>query len=273
MTSVFKSAEGRDKIRAYYNQILSHFPFAQRIEKTSYGQTFLLEAGSAQNPAVILLHGSCSNTAIWLGDIPVLAQRYHVFAADLPGEAGNSEDIRPDLGDYPKWLNELLDALQLDKAIIIGHSMGGWLALHFAAAYPARAARLVLFAPSGLIEPDQSFLKASIESVNSGESDTLGDTVMGDNVPKPVRDFLTLIMENFNPVTGALPVLTDNQMRTLTMPVLMLAGEKDVTMDPVKAAERLKQFVPKAATKIIENAAHVMTGTMDTVMPFLLEKI
>ncbi len=270
MSSVFKSAQGRDKVRAYYNQILSHFPLAQRYEQTSYGSTFLLEAGSAQNPAVILLHGSCSNGAIWLGDIPALAERFHVFAADLPGEAGNSEDIRPDLGDYPKWLNELLDVLQLEKAVIIGHSLGGWLALHFAAAYPTRTARLVLFAPSGIVEPDQSFLEESIASL-SGETDTLGEWVMGD-VPQPVRDFLNLIMENFNPVTGALPVLKDEEMRALIMPVLLLAGEKDITMNPAKAAERLQHFAPQAAIKIIKNAAHVIIGAMDTVMPFLLEK-
>ena len=269
MTSVFKSAQGRDKVLTYYNQILGHFPFAQRYGQTSYGKTFLLEAGSAQNPAVVLLHGSCSNGAIWLGDIPVLAQRFHVFAADLPGEAGNSEDIRPDLGDYPKWLNELLDVLQLDGAVIIGHSMGGWLALQFAAAYPKRVSALALFAPSGIVEPDQSFLEESIDLVNGGESDALGDKVMGD-VPKPVKDFLNLIMENFNPVTGALPMLTDEQMRALTMPVLMLAGEKDVTMNPAQAVERLRRFAPQARTIIIKNAAHVITGAMDTVMPFLL---
>ncbi len=271
MTSVFKSEQGRDKVRAYYNQILSHFPFAQRYAQTAYGKTFYLEAGSAQAPAVVLLHGSCSNGAIWLGDIPALAQRFHVFAADLPGEAGNSEDTRPGLSDYPKWLNELLNVLQLDKAVIIGHSLGGWLALHFAAAYPTRADRLVLFAPSGIVEPNPSFLEESIESINGGESNVLGDKVMGD-VPKPVRDFLNLIMENFSPITGALPVLTDEQMRALTMPVLMLAGEKDVTMNPVQATERLRHFAPQAKIEIIKNGAHVITGAMDTVIPFLLEK-
>jgi pimeloyl-ACP methyl ester carboxylesterase len=273
MTSVFKSAQGRDKVLTYYNQILSHFLYAQRYEDTSYGKTFMLEAGSAQNPAVVLLHGSCSNTAIWLGDIPALSQRFHVFAVDIPGEAGNSEETRPDLSLYPKWLSELLDVLKLDSAIIIGHSLGGWLALEFAAAYPQRTASLVLLAPSGIVEPNQSFLAESLDYINGGESGAaaLSDKVM-DDVPEPVRYFLNLIMENFTPITGALPSFTDEQMRALTMNVLMIAGEKDVTMNPVKAAQRLQNLVPHAKVKIIENGAHVIIGAMDTVIPFLLEK-
>ncbi len=43
---VFKSKEGRDKIRGYYNQILSFVPFTKKYADTSYGKTFLLEAGS-----------------------------------------------------------------------------------------------------------------------------------------------------------------------------------------------------------------------------------
>ena len=57
--NVFKSEEGRDKIRGYYNKILSFFPLTQKYVDTSFGKTFVLEAGSAKNPAVILSQGHC----------------------------------------------------------------------------------------------------------------------------------------------------------------------------------------------------------------------
>ncbi len=75
----------------------------------------MLEAGKVENPAVILLHGSCSNSAAWLGDIPTLADKFHVFAVDILGEAGNSEEYRLDIDSdqYPQWLAELLDLLSI----------------------------------------------------------------------------------------------------------------------------------------------------------------
>lgn len=106
---VFKTEEGRNKIRSHYNQILSVIPLPQRYVDTSFGKTFLLEAGNPENPTIVLLHGSCSNCAAWLGDIPALSERFHVIAVDIPGEPGNSEENRLDIhsNDYPRWLNEL----------------------------------------------------------------------------------------------------------------------------------------------------------------------
>lgn len=269
MTSVFKSAQGRDKVRAYYNQILSFFPYKKAYTHTSLGETFYLEAGSAQAPAVILLHGSCSNSAAWLADFPVLAERFHVFAVDIIGDAGNSEDIRPSFSEYTLWLNELMDALNLQKAILIGNSFGGWLALHFAAAYPQRTASLVLIASSGIVPIKPTFLATTDEFLDHDGTDTsLIDSALG-GVPKEVRDFMVLVFENFNPITGDLPVLTDDQLRTLTMPVLYIAGTNDFTTDVNQASARLQGLVPQAKVHLIEGGSHVIINTMATVMPFL----
>lgn len=271
MTSVFKSAQGRDKIRAYYNQILSFFPYTKGYADTSFGKTFYMEAGSAQNPAVILLHGSCSNSAAWLGDIPILAERYHVYAVDIIGEAGNSHEYRPALSEFPLWLSELMDALNIPKAAIIGNSLGGWLALHFAAAFPEKAAVLVLIASSGIVPVKPSFLSTTDKFLGSGGTDSsLIDSALS-GVPKEARDFMALVFENFNPITGDLPVLSDEQLRTLTMPLLLIAGKDDFTMDANQAAARLQSLVPHAKVHLIDGS-HVIIDTTGTVMPFLLGK-
>jgi pimeloyl-ACP methyl ester carboxylesterase len=96
-TSVFKTDAGRDKIRTYYDRVLSRFPFGQRYVKTAYGQTFMLTAGQEENPPVILLHGSCSNSAFWFPEIMALSGQFMVYAVDIIGEAGNSCEFRPSL--------------------------------------------------------------------------------------------------------------------------------------------------------------------------------
>lgn len=269
---VFKSEEGREKIRGYYNKILSFFPLTQRYVDTSFGKTFVLEAGSTGNPEVILLHGSCSNSAAWLGDIFALAEQYHVFAVDILGEPGKSEENRLDIesDEYPRWLSEVLDAFGVEQSVVIGNSMGGWLALHFAAAYPKRTVALVLLAPSGIIPPKQTFIDQTADiASNSGSAEATGNAVIGGAaVPKEVLEFMAMVMENFNPITGALPVLTDEQMRALTMPLLFIAGTNDVTMDATQAAQRLSRLVPHTQVSLTEGA-HVITSVADTVIPFL----
>ncbi len=268
MNSVFKSAEGKDKIRAYYNGILSFFPYAQKYAETPFGRTFYLEAGSAQNPAVILLHGSCSNSAAWLGDIPVLAEKYHVYAVDIPGDAGNSDEYRLALSQYPLWLCELMNVLKIPQAALIGNSLGGWLSLHFAAAFPEKTTALGLIASSGIVPIKPSFLATTGAFLGADGTDTsLIDAALG-NVPKEVRDFMVLVFENFIPLTGELPVLTDDQLRALTIPVLFIAGKDDFTMDAQQAASRLESLVPHATIHLIAGS-HVIIDTMNTVMPFL----
>jgi hypothetical protein len=117
--SVFKTAESRDKIRGAYNEILGRFPFGQSYVDTTYGKTFILAAGVDGNPPILLLHGSCSNSAFWFLELMALSQNHNVFAVDIIGEAGNSEDRSPELtsDDYAFWLGEVLDALCLRKAI------------------------------------------------------------------------------------------------------------------------------------------------------------
>lgn len=117
--SVFKTEAGRDKFRAYYNQVLSQFPFEQQYIKTTFGQTFMLTAGQESNPPIILLHGSCSNSAFWFPEIMALSSYYRVYAVDIIGEAGNSEEYRPDLNSdaFALWMKDVLDSLCLKKPL------------------------------------------------------------------------------------------------------------------------------------------------------------
>ena len=114
--NVFKTEESKDWIRSRYNQILSVFPFNQLYVETAFGKTFILEAGVAENPALILLHGSCSNSAFWFGEISALSGMFHVLAVDIIGEAGNSDEHRLSIysEDYADWLKEVLNACSIE---------------------------------------------------------------------------------------------------------------------------------------------------------------
>ncbi len=112
--------------------------------------THMFEAGSPAAAPLLYLHGLGSGN-LWLEFHRTLAQNFHVFAPDTPG-FGLTE--RPnwmrDMSDYILYFRDLLDTLGLDKAIVVGHSLGGWMAAELAVWYPERLDKLVLSNAAGI---------------------------------------------------------------------------------------------------------------------------
>ncbi len=271
--SVFKSESARNKVRDYYNGVLARFPFGQQYVETAFGKTFLLTAGQKSNPPVILLHGSCSNSAFWVPEIMALSGNYMVYAVDIIGEAGNSEEYRPDVNtnDFALWMKDVLDSLGLEKPVIIGNSFGGWTALKFATAYPERVSKLILIASAGLAEIRPQFLDTVAKTRQSNEDVSVGSSVIGEKaIPKEVLEFMNLIVLSYNPI-DYLPVYADNQLQKLTMPVLFIDGENDVIIDAQQSAQRLSHLVPSAEIHLLGNCGHLITNSIEYIIPFLKE--
>jgi pimeloyl-ACP methyl ester carboxylesterase len=269
---VFKSEESRDAIRTRYNQILSVFPFQKRYVETTFGRTFILESGDAKSPPLVLLHGSCSNSAFWFGEISALSGIFHVLAVDILGEAGNSAENRLDLDseDYADWLAEVFDACAIEKPVVIGNSLGSWMALRFATKYPERVSRLILIAPAGLSGINVEFLERAKRMSQQKEPITMDPSVaQGVELPKEVEEFIILIFQGYNPITVALPIFTDEQIKRLTMPLLFVAGEADVMLDTAVAAQRLGQLTPDAEIHLLPGAGHMIINALAYVFPFL----
>jgi pimeloyl-ACP methyl ester carboxylesterase len=99
---------------------------------------------------LVFVHGLSSSIGFWEYQLPAFAASHRVIALDLPGYGASG---RPDAPCTPRWYAEvvrgLLDALELPRATLVGHSMGGQIALTLALAHPSRVDRLVLSAPAG----------------------------------------------------------------------------------------------------------------------------
>jgi pimeloyl-ACP methyl ester carboxylesterase len=104
-------------------------------------------------PAIVLIHGMAGSSATWRFVMPALAERFTVVAPDLLGH-GKSAKPRGDysLGALASNVRDVLVALEIDRATIVGQSLGGGVALQFAYQFPERAERLVLVSSGGLGE-------------------------------------------------------------------------------------------------------------------------
>lgn len=119
------------------------------------GPVHVYEAGEASRPVVMLLHGAMYDEARFSWDqlFPALAERYHVFALDTPRH-GKSRPWTGELGRerLQEILSGTFEALGLTRFAIVGLSMGGGLAIEYAAAHPEQISAMALFEPGGLGE-------------------------------------------------------------------------------------------------------------------------
>jgi pyruvate dehydrogenase E2 component (dihydrolipoyllysine-residue acetyltransferase) len=101
--------------------------------------------------AAILIHGFGGDLNSWLFNHEELAERRAVYALDLPGHGGSSKQVGSGtFSEFAAALELFMDAVGLPKAHLVGHSMGGAVALEFALAHPHRALSVVLIASAGL---------------------------------------------------------------------------------------------------------------------------
>lgn len=133
----------------------------KRSEIALHGhQVSYRSAGSG--PLMVLLHGIAGTSATWEEVIPVLCERHTVLAPDLlgHGESGKPEGDYS-LGAYANSIRDLLEALGQERGTMVGHSLGGGVAMQLAYQFPERCERLVLVSSGGLGREIHPLLRAA----------------------------------------------------------------------------------------------------------------
>ncbi len=116
---------------------------------------------AGEGPTILLIHGIAGSSTTWRLVMPALAEHYTVIAPDLLGH-GHSAKPRGDysLGAYASGIRDLLTVLEKERVTLVGHSLGGGVAMQFAYQFPQWAERLVLVASGGLGKEVSPLLKA-----------------------------------------------------------------------------------------------------------------
>jgi pimeloyl-ACP methyl ester carboxylesterase len=136
-------------------------PAIERAEVALHGHR--VNFGIAgQGPAVVLIHGVAGRATQWDEIVRLLAEHNTVIAPDLLGH-GDSAKPRGDysLGAHASGIRDLLIALNVERATVVGHSLGGGIAMQFAYQFPERCERLVLVSSGGLGDEVHPLLRAA----------------------------------------------------------------------------------------------------------------
>ncbi len=277
MTSIYRSPAGRQKILDLYDSILSCWPVAYDTftVPTRHGETFIIASGSPSSPPLVLFHGSASNAVSWKSDISEYSRYFRVYAVDLPGEPGISAPTRFPLTGSPavEWMEDWTGYLKIGQPAILGISLGAWMALRFAVSFPKRVSRLVILAPAGVVQARRLFLlRAALSYLLRRWNNAIYQRL---NYGKQLPDeenlrCMEVIADHFRPRFDTLPLFTEEELQRLNMPILMVAGAKDVIFPTDKTAARLQKLTPQVKTRILPEAGHVLYHLSPLVLPFLI---
>ncbi|WP_206956118.1 alpha/beta fold hydrolase [Trinickia acidisoli] len=242
---------------------------------TSYGVHASQARGACET--VVLIHGVGMNQSVWSAQIDALTKRFRVVAYDMLGHGGSAlPTAKPTLDEYAAQLEGLLDALHIERAHVVGHSMGALVALEFALTHPGRTLSVVALNAVYDRTPGQREAVMSRASM-LGEApldagvDTTLERWFGDPVPahltkaaEAVRALLLAVDPIGYARTYRLFASSDNahvgRLAGLAVPALFLTGECDANSNPAMS-RAMAAAAPFGQAQIIANERHMMNVT------------
>jgi pimeloyl-ACP methyl ester carboxylesterase len=269
----FRSATAFEHFLATYLAGMAGLPpFSESVDvPTSFGTVRAYRFdGPAERPPVLMLQGRNASTPVWRANLPGVLNGRTAYCIDLLGEAGLSVQDRPITGpdDQAQWLDETLAGLGLDAIHLMGVSIGGWTATNCAVRCPGRVTSLTLLDPAMTFAPIP--VKTALMSVGlfaPGVPEALRRRVLrwiaggadaDDSVPEAAliaagsSDFV---------LRSAMPKLfTDDQLRSLDIPVLAFIAGRSVIHDAKRAAARARNLLPDGKVEYWADASHAING-------------
>jgi 3-oxoadipate enol-lactonase len=230
-------------------------------------QLYYERAGSG--PAIVFLHGLGGNHLSWWQQMPYFMRWFDCITVDQRS-FGLSPDPDGSFCDaHPSDLGALLDHLKIDKAVLIGQSMGGWTIVGYALEHPERVAAMVMAdTPGGIFTPE---MDAMMEKVRSGARLPLEAPTIG-SLPTYAKGYFqrsremaylydSLMILGARPPADAMKRLGSRRYdlakvrARLTMPILCLEGEEDALIVP-EMIRHLVKALPNARLAMVPGAGH-----------------
>ena len=216
------------------------------------------------------MHGFGGDLNNWLFNSEVLADGREVYAFDLPGHGGTSKDVgKGSTDDFAEVLKGFMEVLEIGRAHLVGHSLGGAVALTFALAEPGRTASLTLIASVGLgAEINASYIDGFVKARRRKEMKPQVAKLFGD--PALVtRQMLEDILrfKRLDGVQDGLQTIADqllaggiqrvalaDRLEELAIPLLVMWGEND----EIIPCSHARAVTDTARTAVIPGAGHMV---------------
>jgi 2-hydroxymuconate-semialdehyde hydrolase len=275
-----RNVRGAERARlTWYRDVLKSEGVLRDIEVDGYKYCVADVGGRDRKPTIVLLHGVSGSIYDWRHLLKPLARTHRVVAIDMLG-AGESD--KPGNADYSlpaqaRRVRGILDALSVEKSIVIGNSYGGGVALIFAQYWPERVDRLVLInsicyadhvpgylplsrmpgaVPAAQILPAEGMTRFVVRNFSSALrnlKDEEIDTYLAELAPSDRRRSL---IETLRAIVPEDLREFERRIRSIQAPSLLIWGKLDHTV-PIELGRRLAKELPHATLVEIDDAGHL----------------
>lgn len=276
--SSYKSAAGTDIVAAKTGELLRHWP-VERAEldlETRHGRTRVIACGSRENPPLLLLHpGNCS-AVFWLRHVQTYMKSHRVYAVDIIGEGGASDDRRPAFSSaaYVEWMEDIYRGLGLSQAALAGVSLGAWICLKFACARPEQVERLALISPLGIVRTRRrpSLMGSFFNGLLGpwGRSMTYRSQIHRSDMEPRLQQLMLLSRRHMRGRPAQLPRFSNQELSRLYCPVLLLVGGKDAFLDTDALMLRACKMLPQLEVHYRHKDGHFLGEFVREVDRFLV---
>ena len=267
--SHWKDPDARVAYERAYASSLSLWPLPVESSHvtTTYGDTHVLVSGAAGADPIVLIHAASLSAIQWYPQASELGRTHRLYAPDIMGDIGLSRQAAAihSRADAAEWLVVTLDALEIDRAIFVGSSFGGFQAANLAVHHPDRVRGLALLAPAATLRP---FAFLANLFIRTGSLLPLPATVkpglkgmMSGSLPDPriVRQMELGVAGFRYDRAGIYPSsLPDDELAGIACPTLVLLGDREMIYDPTAAAVRARARIPDCTVAVIPGVGHLL---------------
>ena len=237
------------------------------MDKMKINNIELAYARRGKGTPLVLLHGFPLDHHLWDDIAPLLEDRFDLILPDLRGFGESTTVDAPySMADYASDIAGLLDQLGIQKAVIAGHSMGGYVALAFARLYPERVSGLALISSQVLADPPdrkEGRYKSAADVAEKGIGGVVEAMTSKFTSDARLQTIARSIMEKQKPdaYIGALKAMAERTdstslLSTFKFPVVVVHGEADALI-PVARADEVKAALPDSYYVELKDTGHV----------------
>ncbi len=229
--------------------------------QTGFGPQHFYQGGQGQT--VVLLHGAGDQAGSWAGVAEALAPRYRVVVPDLAGHGSSAPGEGPiSVAQILRGVEAVLSTGPQDPAILVGNSLGAWVALLYAREHPDRVARVVLV-NGGAIRGSRDDLslqpktRAEAAALMTQLRDPKSTPIPGYVLDDVVREAATGPLARFVQTAAEMePYLLDGRLGEIAAPVNLLWGESD-KLFPLEYARKMMAGLKASRLTTISGCGHV----------------
>lgn len=232
------------------------------IELINLGYRQGPHAFEAPRTTIVMIHGAGGSSFVWQSQIYGLDSALNTLALDLPGHGDTPGPGMDKIAGYAKWVTSTLRDLGLGPVLLMGHSMGGAVALEAALQDPEVAAGIVLAATGARLQVAPSFLQGLKTRFEQTVDQIIHYAYAPEADPLLLQEGAKLIK-----AAGAQVVHDDflacnhfdrrQDLARVSCPCLILCGDKD-KLTPPKLSEKLHRGLPESRLRVLPSAGHMV---------------